>query len=62
LSKSAGNDGGSGADAARRLAGLLSRLSEAEPSARASAQSAIAQPLRYSLDQLREELKPEVSP
>jgi hopanoid biosynthesis associated RND transporter like protein HpnN len=59
LSKSAGNDGGSAADAARRLAGLLSRLSEAEPSARANAQSAIAQPLRYSLDQLREELKPE---
>jgi uncharacterized protein len=28
LSKSAGNDGGSGADAARRLAGLLSRLSK----------------------------------
>jgi uncharacterized protein len=59
LSKSAGNDGGSGADAATRLAGLLSRLSQAEPSARANAQSAIAQPLRYSLDQLREELKPE---
>jgi hopanoid biosynthesis associated RND transporter like protein HpnN len=59
LSKSAGNDSGSGADAARRLAGLLSRLAEAEPSARANAQSAIAQPLRYSLDKLREELKPE---
>jgi predicted RND superfamily exporter protein len=45
-------------DAARRLAGLLSRLAAAEPSARASAQS-IAQPLRYSLDKLRDELEPE---
>jgi uncharacterized protein len=59
LRKSAGNNDGSGGDAARRLAGLLSKLAEADPSARMRAQSAIAEPLRYSLDQLREELKPQ---
>jgi hopanoid biosynthesis associated RND transporter like protein HpnN len=59
LRKSAGNGDGRGADAARRLAGLLSKLAEADPSARMRAQSAIAEPLRYSLDQLREELKPQ---
>jgi uncharacterized protein len=55
LTKSAG----AGADAARRLAGLLSKLAQADPSAHMRAQSAIAEPLRYSLDQLREELKPQ---
>jgi uncharacterized protein len=59
LSKSAGAVQGPGADAARRLAGLLSKLAQADPSARMQAQSVIAEPLRYSLDQLREELKPE---
>jgi uncharacterized protein len=59
LTKSAGNNHGPGADAARRLAGLLSNLAGADPSARTRAQSVIAEPLRYSLDQLREELKPQ---
>jgi hopanoid biosynthesis associated RND transporter like protein HpnN len=59
LSKSAGPGQGPGADAARRLAGLLSKLAQADPSARMQAQSVIADPLRYSLDQLRQELKPE---
>jgi uncharacterized protein len=59
LTKSAGNNRGPGADAATRLAGLLSKLAQADPSGRMRAQSVIAEPLRYSLDQLREELKPQ---
>jgi hopanoid biosynthesis associated RND transporter like protein HpnN len=48
LRKSAGNGDGRGADAARRLAGLLSKLAEADPSARMRAQSAIAEPRSIS--------------
>jgi uncharacterized protein len=59
LTKTAGGNQGPGADAARRLAGLLSRLAQGEPTARARFQAAIVDPLRYSLDQLRGELKPQ---
>ena len=59
LSKSAASGDTAGADAARRLAGLLSKLAAAEPSARARAQSAIVEPLKQSLNQLRQELQPQ---
>ena len=59
LLKSAASGDTAGADAARRLAGLLSKLAAAEPSARARAQSAIAEPLKQSLNQLRQELQPQ---
>jgi uncharacterized protein len=59
LTKVAGNERGPGADAARRLSGLLSRLAKAEPSARKQTEKAVVDPLRVSLDQLRQELKPE---
>jgi hypothetical protein len=50
---------GPGADGARHLAGLFTRLAQGEPAARARFEGAIVDPLRYSLDQLRGELKPE---
>src|SRR5205823_1827273 len=50
---------GPGADAARRLSGLLSRLGKADSGARKQAEKAVVEPLRISLDQLRQELKPE---
>jgi uncharacterized protein len=59
LTKVAGNAQGPGADAARRLSGLLSRLAKSDPADRKQAETAVVAPLRISLDQLREELKPE---
>ena len=59
LSKVAGNTQGPGADAARRLSQLLTQLAEADPLARMRAETAVTAPLRISLDQLRQELKPE---
>ena len=59
LSKVAGNNQGPGADAARRLSQLLTQLAEADPLARMRAETAVTAPLRISLDQLRQELKPE---
>ena len=59
LSKVAGNTQGPGADAARRLSQLLRQLAEAEPLARMRTETAVTVPLRISLDQLRQELKPE---
>src|SRR5262249_39958115 len=50
---------GEGADAARRLAVALSRLANADPPAREKVEPAIIEPLRMSLDQLRQALKPE---
>ena len=58
LTKSAADNHGPGADAALRLSGQLSKLTQADPSARMRAQSAIAEPLTLSLDQLRKQLKP----
>jgi uncharacterized protein len=59
LSKLAGSDRGPGADAARRLSGLLARLAAGEPPARERFEAALVDPLRLSLDQLRSELKPQ---
>src|SRR6266566_4943742 len=59
LTKVAGNQQGPGADAARRLSGLLSRLAKSDPAARKRAETAVVAPLRISLHQLRQELKPE---
>jgi hypothetical protein len=59
LLKAAGNNQGPGADAARNLAARLSKLAAADPMARMRAQTAIATPLRYDLDQLRVEFDPQ---
>jgi hypothetical protein len=57
LSAVAGNSQGSGAEAAKRLSGLLSRLAAADPSLREKFETAIVEPLRIALDELREALK-----
>jgi uncharacterized protein len=59
LSKVAGSEHGSGASAARRLSGALSGLANADPSMRKQAEITIVNPLHRSLDQLRQELKPQ---
>jgi uncharacterized protein len=59
LSKIAGNNTGPGADAGRRLGGLLSRLAQSDAATRARFAAALTEPLKFSLDQLRGELKPE---
>ena len=59
LLKVAGNNQGPGADAARQLSELLTQLAEADPFVRMRAETAVTAPLRISLDQLRQELKPE---
>jgi hopanoid biosynthesis associated RND transporter like protein HpnN len=59
LSKVAGDTQGPGADAARRLSQLLTQLADADPLVRMRAETAVTTPLRISLDQLREQLKPE---
>jgi len=59
LTKIAGDMPGPGADAARRLGGLLSRLSQGDEGTRARFAAALSEPLKFSLDQLRGELKPE---
>src|SRR5262249_50215450 len=59
LAKVASGQQGAGADAARRLSGLLSRLAKADPSLRAKTATTITEPLRLSLDQLRQALKPQ---
>jgi hopanoid biosynthesis associated RND transporter like protein HpnN len=48
---------GAGADAARRLATLLTRLAAAGPGARGRVADAVAEPLKTTLDDLRESLK-----
>ncbi len=59
LARIAGNSAGPGADAARRLAGLLARLAAANPAMRERAEAAVVEPLRTALDQLRQALTPE---
>jgi uncharacterized protein len=59
LSTVAGEGTGPGAEAARRLSGLLSQLTRADPSVRQGIEAAIVEPLRISLDQLRKELGPQ---
>ncbi len=59
LAKVGAGNRGTGADAATRLSGLLTRLAKAEPVYRQRADKAIVEPLKISLDQLRKGLKPE---
>jgi uncharacterized protein len=59
LSASAGNADGPGAEAARRLSGLLRQLAKSKPALREAVETAVVAPLRISLDQLRQELDPE---
>src|SRR5271169_857695 len=59
LSAVAGADQGPGAAAARRLSGLLSQLAKSEPLVRQRVEEAVVEPLRFSLGQLRTELKPQ---
>jgi hopanoid biosynthesis associated RND transporter like protein HpnN len=59
LATVAGNGQGAGAEAARRLSGLLLQLAKADPPVRKEAEAAVVEPLRMSLDQLRDELKPQ---
>jgi hopanoid biosynthesis associated RND transporter like protein HpnN len=59
LSSAAENAQGAGADAARRLAAALSGLVQADPTTRKRMDATIAEPLRYSLEQLRHQLKPQ---
>jgi uncharacterized protein len=59
LAKVAGTLQSPGAVAARRLSDLLSRIAKADPAARQKLEAAVVPPLRFSLDQLRAELKPQ---
>jgi hypothetical protein len=59
LSAVAGADQRPGAAAARRLSGLLSELAKSDASVRRKVEEAVVGPLRFSLDQLRAELKPQ---
>jgi hopanoid biosynthesis associated RND transporter like protein HpnN len=59
LSDAAGDKQGTGAEAARHLAGLLVQLAKADPSVRAKVENAVAGSSQFSLEQLRRELKPE---
>jgi uncharacterized protein len=59
LSAAAGNAEGAGAEAARRLSGLLSQLAKSNPATRQRVEAAVVNPLRLSLDQLRDKLRPE---
>ena len=59
LSTIAGDRGGPGAEAARRLAGLLSQLATSDASTVRKIEAAVVNPLRFSLDQLRAELRPQ---
>jgi uncharacterized protein len=59
LSAIADNKQGPGAAGARRFASLLSQLAKSDPAVRAEVEQAVVEPLRFSLDQLRAELKPE---
>ena len=58
LSAAADNQTGAGADAARNVAGQLSRLANADPAVRQKAENAFVSPLRYDLGQLRQSLSP----
>ena len=59
LTAVAGHANGRGAEAARRLCGLLVELAKSEPSIRKAVEAAIVNPLRIALDQLPQELDPE---
>ncbi len=59
LSAAAGSADGPGAEAARRLSGLLRRVAKSEPAIREAVEAAVVEPLRVSLNQLRQELAPQ---
>ena len=59
LAAVAGADQGPGAAAAKRLSGLLSQLANSDVSVRLTVEKAVVEPLQFSLDQLRAELKPQ---
>jgi hypothetical protein len=59
LLKIAGTAGGPGADAARHVSGLLSRLAGADVATRRRAEAAVIPSLGYDLDRLRTSLDPQ---
>lgn len=59
LSKAAGEEQGAGPEAARRLSALLTRSAQADPATRKGLEAAIVDPLRLSLEQLRDQLRPQ---
>jgi len=59
LIRVAADQAGSGADAARRTAGLFRRLANADQQTRAKAEAVFVRPLQSSLNDLRQALKPE---
>ena len=59
LANVAGTEPGPGADAARRLSSALSRLANADPALRKQAEIAIVEPLRDSLERLRQQFEPQ---
>ena len=59
LTTAANGADGPGAEAARRLARLLRQLAQSEPAVRKSVEVAVVEPLRVSLNQLRQELDPQ---
>jgi uncharacterized protein len=58
LAKIAGNATGAGAEAARRVSGLLTRLAESNAAMRSNAEAAVVPSLVYDLDRLRDSLDP----
>jgi hopanoid biosynthesis associated RND transporter like protein HpnN len=60
LSRAAGNENGSAADAARHVSELLRRLVSADAGIRAKAEAAIVPPLTYDLALLRKSLAPQM--
>jgi len=59
LSAVAGTGEGPGAEAAWRLSALLLQMATSEPAVRKAFEAAVVEPLRISLDRLREQLNPE---
>ena len=57
LTQAAGDSKGPGADAAKRLSGLLTRLAKADPGRRAIAEQALTRPLAIAFDDLRNALR-----
>jgi hopanoid biosynthesis associated RND transporter like protein HpnN len=60
LSKVAGTATGPGAEAARRVSDLMTRLAQADVATRTAAQSAFVEPLNHDLNQLRSSLDPQL--
>lgn len=59
LSAAVTNAAGPGADAAKRLSGLLRQLAESKPAIRIVVDRAVVGPLRVALNKLRQELDPQ---